>query len=82
MDHARSSALAEESGGVVPVHALAWKSRFVVRLAELFAQGGVDTNTALADAHAHAEHCYEHGKYEEPEEKAEKIYRELNVDSF
>ena len=64
------------------MHALAWKSRFVVRLAELFAQGGVDTNTALADAHVHAEDCYERGKYEEPEQEADSLYRKLKIDSF
>jgi hypothetical protein len=48
----------------------------------LFAAGGLDTSTALADAHTHAEDCYERGKYEEPEQEADSLYRKLKVDSF
>jgi hypothetical protein len=61
---------------------LAWKSRFIARLAELFAQSGLAAVAALADAQAHADDCYPHRKDGVPEHEADKVYRELKSDSF
>jgi len=57
-----------------------WKSRFASRLAERFAQGGLEVIAAMADAQAHADDCYEQRKLGVPEQEADTVYRELTSD--
>ena len=72
--------LQEVTYAMSELHEGTWKSRFIARLAELFAQSGLHADAAMADARAHADDCYPLRNVGVPEHEAEIMYRDLKTD--